>query len=141
MEDMAEFSSPYVHQTDSSSGCSFSLLFNCKMSCFLVYVTWTKELKDTNPLMSSLLVFCLGWYSNFVGSESGQKQSLKHSRIWSTAQFNIPPPRHTHCLYILYILYTYFGKGGGGQREGTLEGQQYTSIAPSSMGVTVHNLG
>jgi hypothetical protein len=25
---MAELSSPYVHQTDSSSGCSFSLLFN-----------------------------------------------------------------------------------------------------------------
>jgi hypothetical protein len=27
--------------------------------------------------MSSLLVFFLGWCSNFVGSESGQKQSVK----------------------------------------------------------------
>jgi hypothetical protein len=26
------------------------------------------------------------------------------------------------------------GDGGGGQREGTVEGQQYTSIVPSSMG-------
>jgi hypothetical protein len=31
---------------------------------------------------------------------------------------------------------------GGGQREGTVEGQQYMyiSIVPSSTGVTVHNL-
>ena len=40
-----------------------------------------------------------------------------------------PSPTVTHCLYILYI-----GKGGGGQREGTVEGQQYTSIVPSNMG-------
>ncbi len=40
-------------------------------------VPWTKELKDTNPLMSSLLVICLGWCSNFVGSESGQKQIVR----------------------------------------------------------------
>jgi hypothetical protein len=40
-------------------------------------VPWRKELKDTNPLMSSLLVICLGWCSNFVGSESGQKQSVR----------------------------------------------------------------
>ncbi len=34
-------------------------------------------------------------------------------------------------------------EGGGGQREGTgtVEGQQYTSIVPSSMGATVHKLG
>jgi hypothetical protein len=37
--------------------------------------------------MSSLLViFCLGWWcSNFVGSESGQKQSVKllQNMVWS----------------------------------------------------------
>ncbi len=33
------------------------------------------------------------------------------------------------------------GEGGGGQREGTVEGQRYTSIVPSSMGATVHKLG
>jgi hypothetical protein len=27
--------------------------------------------------MSSLLVICLGWCSNIVGSESGEKQSVK----------------------------------------------------------------
>jgi hypothetical protein len=35
----------------------------------------------------SLLGFCLGWSSNFVGSESGQIQSVKSGRIWfSTGQ-------------------------------------------------------
>jgi hypothetical protein len=103
--------------------------------------TWTKELKDSNPLMSSLLVICLGWCSNFVGSESGQKQSVKllQNMVYRcTAQFNIPPPQsHTLSVYSTFSL----GKGGGGQRSGTVEGQQYTSIVPSSMGVTVHNLG
>jgi hypothetical protein len=65
---------------------------------------WTKELKDTNPLMSSLLVICLGWCSNYVGSESGQKQSVKllQNMVYSTIQ-HPPPPSHTHCLYTLYI--------------------------------------
>jgi hypothetical protein len=32
------------------------------------------------------------------------------------------------------------GGGEGGQREGKVEGQQYTSIVPLSMGATVHKL-
>jgi hypothetical protein len=44
--------------------------------------------------------------------------------------FNEP----TNCLYILYnVHWEGGGEGGGGQREGTVEGQQYTSIVPSSM--------
>jgi hypothetical protein len=39
------------------------------------------------------------------------------------------PPTVSHCQYILYI-----GKGGEGQREGTVEGQQHTNIVPSSNG-------
>ncbi len=46
--------------------------------------SWTKELKVTNPLMSSLLVICLGWCSNFVGS----------NMVYSTIQ-HPPPPSHT----------------------------------------------
>ncbi len=54
------------------------------------------------------------------------------------------------CLLLLYSIYLNglhilnIGKGwegGGGQREGTVEGQQYTSIVPSSMGAKVHKLG
>ena len=66
--------------------------------------------------------FCLGWCSNFVGSEYGQKQSVKllQDMVYNTNLTTPPPhpPTATNCLYILYI---YFGKGGrgrGGQREG-----------------------
>jgi hypothetical protein len=78
--------------------------------------------------MSSLLVFCLGWSSNFVGSESGRKQSVKKNscRIWFTftTQRNTPhPSTATHCLY----LYVYFGKRGGvGEFTEKVEGQQFT---------------
>ncbi len=60
----------------------------------------------------------------------------------ATAQLNIPPPpppvTHTVCIYSTFSL----GRGGGegGQREGKVEGQQYTSIVPLSMGATVHKL-
>ncbi len=68
---------------------------------------WTKQLyKDTNPLMSSLLViFVWGGGSNFVGSESGQKQSVKllQNMVYSTIQHPHPPPPQTHALYIQYI--------------------------------------
>jgi hypothetical protein len=91
---------------------------------------------DTNPLMSSLLVICLGWCSNFVGSESGQKQSVKllQNMVYSTIQ-HPPPPRHT-----LYVYSTIHLVWEGGEVREKVEGQQYTSIV-SSMGVTVHNLG
>ncbi len=61
--------------------------------------SWTKELKDTNPLMSSLLVICLGWCSNFVGSESGQIQSVKllQNMVYSTIQH---PPLQSHTLSV-----------------------------------------
>ncbi len=36
--------------------------------------------------------------------------------------------------------YVYFGKAGGEVGE-KVDGQQYTSIVPSSMGETVHKLG
>jgi hypothetical protein len=100
---------------------------------------WTKELKDTNPLMSSLLVICLGWCDNFVGSESGQKQSVKllQNMVYITIQ-HPPPPPQSHTLAV-YTVHFSLGRGGIDQRE--VEGQQYTSIVPSSMVVTVYNLG
>jgi hypothetical protein len=63
--------------------------------------------------------FCLGWCSNFVGSESGHKQSVKllQNMVYNTPQ--LPPHRH--------ILYVYFGKGGGmGEVREKVEGQQFT---------------
>jgi hypothetical protein len=110
----------------------------CQVSIFAL----TKELKDTNPLMSALLVICLGWCSNFVGSESCQKQRVKllQNMVYRTIQhppsFPPPPVTHTVCIYSTFSL-----GSGGGQREGKVEGQQYTSIVPLSMGATVHKLG
>ncbi len=58
--------------------------------------------------------------SNFIGSESGQKQSVKllQNMVSNTAQHLHPLPA-THSLYVLYFE---FGKGGGvgevNQREG-----------------------
>jgi hypothetical protein len=64
---MAELSSPYVHQTDSSSGCSFSLLLNCKMfpcvrnkyrlNCTLTYLIRmlaTQLNTDPNPYIGDI---------------------------------------------------------------------------------------
>jgi hypothetical protein len=78
--------------------------------------------------------FCLGWCSNFIGSETGQKQSVKQNMVYNTTQH--PPLTVTHCLFILYV---YVGKGGGVREK--VEGQKYTRIVPSSMGTTVHKQG
>jgi hypothetical protein len=53
-------------------------------------------------------------------------------------------PESSGCNSVYSVVYTVHwegGEGGGGQREGTVEGHQYTSIVPSSMGATVHKLG
>jgi hypothetical protein len=54
----------------------------------------------------------LFWCSNFVGSESGQKQSVKllQNMVYNTTQH--PPQPHTVCKY-----YTFTLGMGGGQRE------------------------
>jgi hypothetical protein len=122
---------------------SLRVITYCTQSPQVTGQPWTKELKDTNPLMSSLLVICLGWCSNFVGSESGQKKSLKllQNMVYTTIQHPpIPPPPQSHTLSV-YTVHLVWEGGGGGQREAKVEGQQYTSIVPSSMGATVHKLG
>jgi hypothetical protein len=61
--------------------------------------------------------FCLGWCSNFVGPESGQKQSVKllQNMVYNTTQHPhlLPPQPPTVCIYCAFL-----GRGGGGQREG-----------------------
>jgi hypothetical protein len=60
------------------------------------------------------LGFCLGWSRNFVGSESGQVESVKLLK-------NIVSNR-MHTVYVLYIQYNYSHREGGegelNQREG-----------------------
>ncbi len=61
--------------------------------------------------------FCLGWGSNFVGSESGQKKSVKllQNMVYNTTQH--PPPTAAHCLYTVRLLWE-GERGGRGQGEG-----------------------
>ncbi len=82
-----------------------------------------------------------GVVNYIVGSESGQKQSVKllQNMVHSTFQHPPhPPPPQSHTVCIFFTLGG--GEGGGGQREGTVEGQQYTRIVPLSLGATVHKL-
>jgi hypothetical protein len=66
-----------------------------------------------------------------VGFESGLKQSVKF------LQHNSPPNlRHTMSVYTVHLVWE-----GGEEVIEKIEGQQCTSIVPSSMGATVHKLG
>ncbi len=56
-----------------------------------------------------LLGFCLGWSSNFVGSESGQTKSVKlmQNMVSNRTQHPPPPPSHTLSVYtVLCIQYS-----------------------------------
>jgi hypothetical protein len=69
--------------------------------------------------------FCLGWCTNFVGSESGQKQSVKlhQNMVYNTTQHPPPPQPHTICLYCTFTL----GSGGEvGEVREKADGQQFT---------------
>jgi hypothetical protein len=61
---------------------------------------------------------------------------VSYQRLSLLFQFSVS------AVTIVYL--SQWGRGrGGGQREGTVdsvEGQQYTSIFPSSMGATVHKV-
>jgi hypothetical protein len=59
-----------------------------------------------------------------VGSESGQKQSVKllQTMVYNTTQHPPPPPLPTETLSAYTVLWE-GGEGGGSQREG-IKGQQ-----------------
>jgi hypothetical protein len=61
--------------------------------------------------------FCSGWCSNFVGSDSGQKQSVKLRQNLVYDQTQHPPPPQAHTVY-LYCTFTFVaGLGVGEIRE------------------------
>jgi hypothetical protein len=59
-------------------------------------------LKTTIP-KCCLVIFVWGGLANFVGSKSGQKQSIKllQNMVYNTTQTPPPSPTATQCLYIL----------------------------------------
>ncbi len=72
--------------------------------------------KDTNPLNVVFTGnFCLGWGSNFIGSESGQKQSVKllQNMVYNTTQ-------HPHtCRGAAVHKYSSFVHGGNSSQAGS----------------------
>jgi hypothetical protein len=77
--------------------------------------------------------FCLGWSSNFVGSESGQIQSVKllQNMVSNRTQQSTRPPPASYTLSIYCILYFDTGKGERGDRVEPgrrLEGQKFTKL-------------
>jgi hypothetical protein len=71
-----------------------------------------------------LLGFCLGWSSNFVGSQSGQIQSDKLPQNMvsnrTPTQHPLPPPSHK--LSVQHVMYFVTEKGGGGVELNQSEG-------------------
>ncbi len=70
------------------------------------------------------LGFCLGWCSSFVGSKSGQIQSVKRlqNMVSNKTQHPHPSQPHTVCIYCTLTR----GRGEGGRRvkqERRLKGQ------------------
>jgi hypothetical protein len=66
-----------------------------------------------------LLDFCLGWKSNFVGSESGQIYTVYNSCICSPSNpITSPPPCYTLYKYIDLFLFTQERGGGVNQWKG-----------------------
>jgi hypothetical protein len=82
-----------------------------------VYIMDEGTLKTPSPKCHLYWsVLCLGWGSDFVGSESGQRQSVQllQNTVWSTTQLNTchpPPPSHSHTLsvYTVHLVW----EGGG----------------------------
>ncbi len=65
---------------------------------------------------SRLLGFCLGWSSNFVGSESGQIPVVKLlNMVYNRTQYTPSPPSHT--LYVYTVLWLTEGGGESWIRE------------------------
>jgi hypothetical protein len=84
-----------------------------------------ETIKTAIPKCRLYWCFCLGWCSNFVGSESGQKQSVKllHNMVCNTTQHPPPPQPHTACIYCTFTS----GRGGReGEVREKVEGQPLT---------------
>ncbi len=80
-------------------------LIESKAKCSdLKKLTCKRTLRHVSICLRSppLLGFCLGWCGNFIGSESGQKQSFKllQNMVSNTTHHPpSPPPSHTLSVY------------------------------------------
>ncbi len=100
-----------------------------------------RNFQDTNPLISSLLVILFGVLKQFYRFWIWSETECKTPAEYGPQHNSTPPPTpHSHTLSVYSTVHLIWEGGGGGVRE-KIEGQQNTSIVPSSMGATVHKLG
>ncbi len=122
------------HSAVHSGDNRFFSNYNCEFPyLFLHTIHWLshgrRNFKDTYPLMSSSLVIFLGVVKQFwrfwilSGTECKTPAEYGPQYISTPPP---PPPPQSHTVCILYCTLGR-GEGGGGQREGKVEGQQYTS--------------
>jgi hypothetical protein len=82
-----------------------------------------------------LIGFWFGVVSNFGGSKSGLKQSVKllQNVVSNTTQHHptTPSQPHTVCIYCTFTLEGV--EGGGGELERKLEGQQFTKLVENTI--------
>jgi hypothetical protein len=76
-----------MHLGNKGTSCKLNLSSGCASTTtsYMQHMgEGTLDFRDTNPSMSPFTGhFCLGWWSNIVGFNSGQKQSVKlQNRIW-----------------------------------------------------------
>ncbi len=99
--------------TESNAKCRHLNKFTCKGTLGQVFIC-------LRP--SSLLVFCLGWSSNFVGSESVSYRIWSHSITTQHPLWPHPSQPYTVCSAYTVIWQREGGEGGRGgevnQREG-----------------------
>jgi hypothetical protein len=107
-----------IRLKESNAKCRHLKKLTCKGSLKQVFICLRPPL---------LLGFCFGWSSNFVGSESGQIQSIKLLQKIVSNRTPYPPPLK-HCILInSTVIHPKKGVGGGRveQREGeSREGHQ-----------------
>jgi len=105
------------------------LLVVCFEDGLINYVDTKVKCRNLKKLASSptlficlsphpLLGYCLGWSTNFVGSESGQIQSVKlqQNTVWSSTGINTPTNSQTHTVFIYF------------EPERSIDGQQFTKV-------------
>ncbi len=92
--------------------------FLASIDCYKIPTMDEGTLKTQTPLCRFHWSFCLGWWSNLVGSASVQKQSVKFlQNMIYRAQFNPQPPPPPQTLTVCINSTFSLGRGGGGQRE------------------------
>ncbi len=72
-----------IRLIENNAKCRYLKKSTCKETLRQVFIC-------LRPL--PLVGFCLGWYSNFEGSESGQKQSVELLQIMVSNTSQHPPP-------------------------------------------------